>query len=84
MNPSSETRFSHIVPTVTPPAENADRLLVGIDEVARMLNISARTVWTLTKAGGLPHLRIGRRVLYPVDALCRWTAERTRGGASSS
>jgi excisionase family DNA binding protein len=84
MNPSSETRFSHTLSTVSPPAENADRLLVGIDEVARMLNISARTVWTLTKTGGLPHLRIGRRVLYPVDAICRWTAERTRGGASSS
>jgi excisionase family DNA binding protein len=84
MNSSSETRFSHVSPTVTPPGENADRLLVGIDEVARMLNISARTVWTLTKAGGVPHLRIGRRVLYPVDALRRWADERTRGGASGT
>jgi len=58
-------------------------ILVGIDEAARMLGVSSRTVWTLTDSDSLPHLRIGRRVLYPVDALRRWTAERTRGGASA-
>jgi excisionase family DNA binding protein len=84
MNPSSATRFSQVQSTVTPPDENVGRLLVGIDEVARMLSLSARTVWTLTNTGHLPHLRIGRRVLYPVDALCHWTAERTRGGASGT
>lgn len=58
-------------------------ILVGIDDAARLLGVSSRTVWTMTNAGELPHLRIGRRVLYPLADLHRWVAERTSGGAST-
>jgi excisionase family DNA binding protein len=38
-------------------------------KAAKALSISERTLWTLTKAGRVPHVRVGRAVLYPVDAL---------------
>lgn len=84
MHRSSVTRSSPPdLPTTAPLAEAAEPLLVGIDDVARLLNVSSRTVWSLTNSGSLPHLRIGRRVLYPVDGLRRWAADRTSGGAST-
>ncbi|MBS0196262.1 MAG: helix-turn-helix domain-containing protein [Planctomycetes bacterium] len=84
MYSSSATRSQPFDVALNPAANSGEvPILVGIDEAARMLGVSSRTVWTLTDSDSLPHLRIGRRVLYPVDALRRWTAERTRGGASA-
>ena len=39
-------------------------LLVDAFTAARMLGISQRTLWKLTKAGEVTHVPIGRRVLY--------------------
>lgn len=47
-----------------------------------MLGISARTLWTLTNSGEIPHARIGRRVVYPLADLESWLAARTEGGAA--
>lgn len=44
-----------------------------------MLGISERLLWTWTNAGQIPHVRIGARVLYPVDALREWLAEQITG-----
>lgn len=52
-------------------------------EAARRLNISERTLWALTKAGRVPHIKLNRAVLYPVDALRAWLAERAGIGMSS-
>jgi excisionase family DNA binding protein len=54
-----------------------ERLLVKADDLAIMLGISVKTVWNLEKRGELPHINIGRRVLFPVDEIRRWIAERT-------
>jgi excisionase family DNA binding protein len=51
-------------------------LLVNAKTAARMLSIGARLLWTMTNAGEIPCVRIGRRVLYRVEALRTWTAER--------
>ena len=56
-----------------------DRLTVNRREAAEMLGISERLLWTLTNAGEVPHLRLGSRVLYPVEALKQWVEERTNG-----
>jgi excisionase family DNA binding protein len=47
---------------------------------ARMLSLSPRTIFQLTKDGDLSHVRVGRRVLYPPDGLREWVAARTQGG----
>lgn len=55
-------------------------LLVDAKRAAVMLSIGTRTLWSLTKAGEIPHVRIRSRVLYAVEDLRRWITERRRGG----
>jgi len=40
-------------------------------EAARLLGIGERTLWERTKAGDIPHVRIGRLVRYRVASLER-------------
>lgn len=51
-------------------------------EAAAALGIGTRKLWEITadKTSGIPHLRIGRTVLYPVDELRTWLAERAAKG----
>jgi excisionase family DNA binding protein len=53
------------------------RLLLTAREAAAALSISARKLWALTASGDVPHVRIGRAVRYPADALAEWVARRT-------
>jgi excisionase family DNA binding protein len=48
-------------------------------EAAKMLSVSQRTLWSWTKAGIIPHIRIGRCVIYPADSLRIWLFERAAG-----
>jgi excisionase family DNA binding protein len=80
---SSATRPPESDSLFTKPSTGSEPLLVGVEEAARLLNVCSRTLWTLTQSGNLPHLRIGRRVLYPVEGLRRWIADRTSGGVSA-
>jgi excisionase family DNA binding protein len=47
-------------------------LAVNRREAAAMLGISERLLWTWTNTGTIPHVRIGTRVLYPVEQLRQW------------
>lgn len=49
-------------------------------DAAKALCIGQRKLWELTKAGAIPHTRIGRCIVYPVDALRAWLAERAAKG----
>lgn len=49
-------------------------------DAARLLGISERSLWSLTKCGDVPHVRIGRTVTYPVEALRAWLKKRSKGG----
>jgi excisionase family DNA binding protein len=51
---------------MTPP------IALSAKEAAVALGISPRKLWELTNRGTLPHVRIGKRILYPVAALDRW------------
>ncbi len=44
-------------------------------EAAKALGIGERLLWSKTNAGEIPHLRIGRAIVYPVDLLQDWLAE---------
>jgi len=44
-------------------------------EAAKLLNICQKTLWFWTKSGIVPHVRVGRAVLYPVDQLQEWLRE---------
>jgi excisionase family DNA binding protein len=43
--------------------------LLSPEQASRALSISPRTLWSLTKAGRVPHIKIGKLVRYSVDGL---------------
>jgi len=51
-------------------------LAVRAREAAKALGISPRTLWTLSRRGEVPCLRLGRLRLYPVEQLRAWLAEK--------
>lgn len=59
----------------TPPMPN--QLALRPRDAARALGIGERLLWSETKAGRIPHTRIGTAIIYPVDQLRSWLAERS-------
>lgn len=49
-------------------------------EAARALGIGERLLWSITNRGEIPHLRLGKAIVYPVAELERWLAERAGKG----
>lgn len=49
-------------------------------EAAKALGIGARLLWSETNAGRIPHIRIGRAVVYPVSSLNQWLADQATKG----
>lgn len=61
--------------TRRPRTKKVDPLLVGIDDVAKMLRISRRMVFNIMAERGrrrLPHVRIGRCVRFRPEAIWAW------------
>ncbi|MCK4871142.1 MAG: helix-turn-helix domain-containing protein [Phycisphaerales bacterium] len=70
-------------PHTSPPAEPTPPVLaLRPKQAAKALGIGERLLWSLTadQASGVPHVRIGRCVVYPVDELRRWLRERSEQG----
>jgi len=61
--------------------ESGKSLALRAREAAPALGISERHLWSLTNQGKIPHVRIGRSVIYPRDVLERWLAEQAAKGA---
>lgn len=51
---------------------------------ARALGIGERKLWEITadRTSGIPHIRFGKAILYPVRELQDWLAERAAKGAT--
>jgi predicted DNA-binding transcriptional regulator AlpA len=49
-------------------------------ETAKALGISERLLWDWTNRGEVPHIRVGKAILYPVDVLRRWLDEQAAAG----
>ena len=67
-----------IINNPEPLSPLATRLALRLREAARALSVSERTLWEWTQHGDVPHVRRGKTVLYPVDALRRWLDEQAR------
>lgn len=52
--------------------KDIDPLLLSPRQASRALAISERTLFTLTKAGTVPHMRIGKLVRYSVAGLRKY------------
>ena len=47
------------------------KMVFSISEVAEMLGISLNHAYTMAKTGQIPSVKLGRRIVVPVDALTR-------------
>jgi hypothetical protein len=65
---------------MTNPDSKAEALAVRAVDAARMLSISPRTLWGMTRRNEIPHARCGRAVVYPVHLLREWLEQRAKGG----
>lgn len=63
------------------PAPDPPRLALRPKQAARALDIGERKLWELTNRGLIPHVKLGKVILYPVDALRDWLAEQAAKGA---
>ena len=54
-------------------------ILLNLRDAAQALAISPRSLWEWTKAGRVPHVRLGRRLLYAPDDLRRWVQSQRQG-----
>lgn len=55
--------------------------LLRVRDVAQRLDVSTTTVYALV-AEGLPHLRVGRSIRVPDDALSLWVERHTQQAQS--
>ncbi len=68
-------------PTAQEELQTAPKLALRPKEAAVALGIGARLLWELTNQRLIPHVRLGKRILYPVSELERWLAEQAKKGA---
>ena len=61
-----------------PTAPQTPCLSLRAKEAAKALGISERTLWELTGKGIVPHIRLGKVLLYPVDSLRAWLQEQSQ------
>lgn len=62
--PIARSQHPPVAPVDTP-------LLVAVPDAARLLNIGTTLAWDLVRAGELPSVKLGRRVLIPRAVLER-------------
>ena len=60
------------------------RLALRPKEAAKALGIGERLLWSKTNCGEIPHVRIGRAVIYPMDLLRQYLARQAKGGSDES
>lgn len=52
-----------------------DKIVLTVDECADALRISRNLAYQLVREGALPHLRLGKRIIVPRQALERMLAK---------
>lgn len=53
------------------------KLCLTAVELSEMTGLSLSMVRKLTRCGEIPHIKIGRRILYPVEVINNWLTENT-------
>ena len=56
------------------------KVLIKRDDAAKMLAVSVRKLWSLTKGGEIPVIQIGKSVRYDPDDIHRYVAKNRTGG----
>ncbi len=72
---------THPAPPSPPSVDPSDTpLLLAVPDAARLLGIGTTFAWELVRAGDLPSVKLGRRVLVPRAALERLATVQTQAG----
>jgi excisionase family DNA binding protein len=61
----------------TQVTQASSRRTLDVEEVGRMLGISRNLAYAAVKAGTIPSLKIGKRVVVPIEAFERYIATNT-------
>ncbi len=56
----------------------SDKLTLTVKEVAELLGIGLNYAYKLPKIEGFPTIRIGSRILIPVEGLNKWLEEQSK------
>ena len=56
-----------------------EKTTMSVQELSSQMGISLAKAYELAKTPGFPTLRIGTRILIPVDAYKAWLTERSTG-----
>ena len=63
---------------------NDKKLVLNVDELASVLGVSKPTAYELTRRSDFPAVRVSeRRIVIPVEGLCRWLEAQAASGARS-
>jgi len=54
------------------PFGKREPILVSVNDAAHLLNLSKSYIYRETRAGNIPHVKIGSRVLFRVADLDEW------------
>ena len=66
---------------LTTETSGSSRALMTAEEVAERLGgVSVKWVWAQTRAGKIPHVRLGRLLRYRPEKIDSWLADIERGG----
>jgi len=49
---------------------------IDIDELAGLIHVSKSQIYMMTSTRQIPHLKVGRRVLFDPEQIERWLAEK--------
>lgn len=63
---------------------NESKLCISASEVSKQIGISISMVRKLTRSGEIPHIKVGRRILYPTYAIDNWLRQKTDSTTSTS
>ena len=61
-------------------SELGGMLTIDIAELSRKTTLSRWTIYNLVNQRKIPHVKIGRRVLFPIKAIEKWLDEQIIGG----
>lgn len=56
---------------------NKEKLCLNASDVSDFTGLSLSMVRKLTHRGEIPHIRVGRRILYPTYAIDNWLRQKT-------
>ena len=60
-------------------ADNIHRKTYNVAEAAQVIGISKPKMYQLCQVEGFPAVRLGARILIPIDMLDRWLSEQAGG-----